>query len=97
MATYSVNQENHKYQDSYEQSYVYKIFTFKFVNTNIQIFYQAFYYQNFDEFYYMLLGMSITKSVTIFFMKHIKKLLKFWIAKLRYFYRLERLAVNQKD
>lgn len=97
MATYSVNMENHKYQDTFEASYVFKIFTFKFVNTNIQIFYQAFFYQNFDEFYYMLLGMTITKSVTIFFLKHIKKLIQFEFVKARYFYRMESQARNQRD
>jgi hypothetical protein len=67
------------------------------VNTNIQIFYQAFFYQNFDEFYYMLLGMTITKSVTIFFLKHIKKLIQFEFVKARYFYRMESQARNQRD
>lgn len=42
LALYFVNLENHKYEDSYERSYVYKLFIFKFINTNISIFYTAF-------------------------------------------------------
>lgn len=42
LATFFVNRENHKYKDTYEKSYVYKIFIFKFVNTNLSLFYTAF-------------------------------------------------------
>lgn len=48
IATYFVEIENHKYQDSYERSYVYKIFIFKFINTNLSIFYTAFNDRSFD-------------------------------------------------
>ncbi len=39
--------ENHKYHDSYETSFVFKLFIFKFINTNISIFYTAFRIGNF--------------------------------------------------
>lgn len=42
IATYFVSIENHKYYDSYEKSYVYKMFIFKFINTNLSLFYTAF-------------------------------------------------------
>lgn len=47
LATWFVKLENHKYRDSYETSYVFKLFIFKFINTNLSIFYTAFVYQNF--------------------------------------------------
>lgn len=48
IATYFVNIENHKYHDSYEKSYVYKIFIFKFINTNLSLFYTAFTEEDFN-------------------------------------------------
>ena len=83
-ATFFVNHENHKYLESYEKSYVFKMFIFKFINTNISIFYTAFISNRndsnkFDNLYYMLLGMAATKSIKIFILKNLKKLASFWI------------------
>lgn len=79
IATYFVNIENHKYHDSYEKSYVYKIFIFKFINTNLSLFYTAFNEQDFNQLYYLILGMAITKSVQIFLLKNFKRLAIFWL------------------
>ena len=59
VAAFFIEYENHKYQDSYEKSYVYKIFIFKFVNTNLSLFYTAFNDRNFHTLYYLLLGMAL--------------------------------------
>lgn len=85
IATYFVNIENHKYHDSYEKSYVYKIFIFKFINTNLSLFYTAFSEQDFNQLYYLILGMAITKSVQIFLLKNFKRLALFWLKKRLYF------------
>ena len=85
LATFFVNMENHKYQDSYEKSYVYKIFIFKFVNTNLSIFYIAFADREFSKLYYLILGMAITKTVQIFLLKNLKRYLSFLYSKFMYF------------
>ena len=54
--------ENHKYQDTYESSFVYKLFLFKFINTNLQLFYEAFISRDFNSLYYLIIGMVIQKS-----------------------------------
>ncbi len=77
-ATYFVNLENNKYQDSYEKSYVYKLFIFKFVNTNMSLFYTAFNDKDFNSLYYLILGMAITKAVMILIMKNLKKIGIYW-------------------
>jgi len=82
-ATYYVNLENHKFLDSFEKSYVFKMFIFKFINTNISIFYTAFFsggndQNRFDNLYYMLLAMAGTKSIKIFFLKNMRKIAFFW-------------------
>ena len=70
IATYFVNMENHKYRDSYEKSYVFKIFIFKFINTNLSIFYTAFSSRDFSQLYSLILGMTVTKVVQIFLIKN---------------------------
>ena len=55
--------ENHKYTDSYERSFIYKLFAFKFVNPNISLFYTAFIEQSVYNLDYLLLGMVIQKSI----------------------------------
>jgi Calcium-activated chloride channel len=89
-ATYFVDKENHKFLDSYEKSYVFKMFIFKFINTNISIFYTAFILNRndknkFDNLYYMLLAMAGTKSVKIFFLKNMRKILEFRLFRCLYF------------
>lgn len=42
LAIYFMKLENHKYTDSYEKSFIFKLFAFKFINTNISLFYTAF-------------------------------------------------------
>lgn len=64
-----VRLENHKYYDSYEKSYVFKLFVFKFINTNISLFYTAFIDQNFESLYFVLVGMIIQKIVQILLVK----------------------------
>jgi hypothetical protein len=109
LALLFVNLENHKYEDSYEKSYVFKIFIFKFINTNISIFYTAFrgYIDDgtdglnpqlksredrFNELYFMLLGMAATKSITIFFTKHAKKIIMYKIKRWWYFRKVNKRA-----
>lgn len=99
-ATYYVNLENHKFLDSFEKSYVFKMFIFKFINTNISIFYTAFISERqdrnrFDNLYYMLLGMAATKSIKIFFLKNVRKVVTFWLKKKWYFRNVVKEAVKQ--
>ncbi|CDW83357.1 anoctamin-like protein [Stylonychia lemnae] len=61
--------ENHKYADTYEKSFIFKLFAFKFINTNISLFYTAFFDQNFISLYYLIVGMVIQKSLQIFVFK----------------------------
>jgi hypothetical protein len=101
VATYYVNLENHKFLDSYEKSYVFKMFIFKFINTNISIFYTAFLSgkedkNRFVELYYMLLGMAATKSITIILLKRLWKILKFWLQRKWYFRNVAQEIVKQK-
>ena len=63
LANLFVTLENHKYQDTYERSYIFKLFLFKFINTNITLFYTAFYDRNFNELYYLIIGMVIQKVI----------------------------------
>ncbi len=63
--------ENHKYSDTYEKSFIFKLFLFKFVNTNLSLFYTAFNNQNFDQLYYLLVGLIIQKGVEMIFFKTI--------------------------
>ena len=58
--------ENHKFQDTYAKSFIFKLFAFKFINTNISLFYTAFIDQNFDSLYYLIVGMALQKAVQIF-------------------------------
>lgn len=99
-ATYYVNHENHKYSESYEKSYVFKMFIFKFINTNISIFYTAFISNSgdsnkFDNLYYMLLGMAATKSIKIFILKNLRKIASFWIMKKLYFRKARKESLKQ--
>jgi hypothetical protein len=99
-ATYYVNLENHKFLDSFEKSFVFKMFIFKFINTNISIFYTAFIADRndknkFDNLYYLLLGMAGTKSVKIFILKNLKKIATVWAYKRWYFRKVFREAVKQ--
>lgn len=99
-ATYYVNLENHKFVDSFEKSYVFKMFIFKFINTNISILYTAFIADRndknkFDNLYYLLLGMAGTKSIKIFFLKHLRKIATFWAKKRWYFRSVVKEAVKQ--
>jgi hypothetical protein len=54
--------ENHKSEDEYERSFVFKLFAFKFVNTNIPLFWLGFVERNFAELYLHLVGMTLQKS-----------------------------------
>lgn len=56
-----MKQENHKYKDSYERTFTYKLFIFKFINTNISLFYTAFVERSFSSLYTLLLGMVLQK------------------------------------
>lgn len=93
IATYFVNFENHKYKDSYEKSYVYKIFIFKFVNTNLSLFYTAFNDRDFSSLYYLILGMAMTKAVQIFLLKNFKKYATYWFFKKMYFRKVREEAL----
>jgi hypothetical protein len=98
-ATYYVNLENHKFLDSFEKSFVFKMFIFKFINTNISIFYTAFIADRndknkFDNLYYLLLGMAGTKSIKIFILKNVRKMATFWAMKRWYFRKVGREAVK---
>jgi Calcium-activated chloride channel len=97
IATYFVKFENHKYKDSYEKSYVYKLFIFKFVNTNLSLFYTAFNDRDFNSLYYLILGMAITKSIQIFLLKNAKKYITFRVSKWWYFRRVSQAARQQKS
>ena len=71
-----VNIENHKYPHTYERSYIFKLFAFKFINTNITLFYTAFLAEEKDQdarlnqLYYLIVGMLIQKVIQIFFLKN---------------------------
>ena len=44
-----VNFENHATEDSWENSFVTKIFAFNFINSYLTLFYYAFYEHDFNE------------------------------------------------
>mmetsp|Transcript_30563 Transcript_30563/g.30004 ORF Transcript_30563/g.30004 Transcript_30563/m.30004 type:complete len:524 (-) Transcript_30563:1445-3016(-) len=110
LAVIFVLKENHKYEDAYENSFVYKLFVFKFINTNISLFYLAFWpidytgktdqevidekYQTFNDLFTLLLGMVLQKGATIIFMKGPYKWGFLWWFKRSYFKKVER---NQKE
>lgn len=56
---YFVARENHKYEDEYERSFVFKLFLFKFLNTNMPLFYLGFILKDFQALYKHLIGMTI--------------------------------------
>lgn len=85
--------ENHKYSDTYEKSFIFKLFFFKFVNTNLSLFYTAFNNQNFDELYYLLVGLIIQKGFEMIFFKTIYNYMMFACFRRRYFNRMRTQAV----
>jgi hypothetical protein len=77
------------------------MFIFKFINTNISIFYTAFIADRndknkFDNLYYLLLGMAGTKSIKIFILKNLKKIVTVWAYKRWYFRKVIREAIKQR-
>jgi len=54
-----VSLENHATEDEYERSFVFKLFAFKFINTNMPLFYLGFIERNFLDLYYHLVGMTL--------------------------------------
>ena len=66
LAEWFVDMENHKYTDEYESSLVIKSFTFKFLNSNIGLFYTAFVEKDITGLFYLLLGIHIVKAGNAF-------------------------------
>lgn len=96
MADFFVKWENHKYNDSYEKSYVLKMFIFKFINTNLSIIYTAFVIGDFKQLYDLILGMVVTKVVTILLLKNGMKIVKNWLMKKMYFRKVKAAALERK-
>ncbi|EGR31635.1 transmembrane protein, putative [Ichthyophthirius multifiliis] len=63
-----VKQENHKYEEQYERSLIYKLVVFKFVNSYFSLFYVSFIEINntFSDIFYMLLPIMLIKQVIIY-------------------------------
>ena len=95
IAQYFVDQENHKYSDTYEQSLILKIFTFRFINCFISPFYTGFIEQNFDNLYYLLLGLIITKHGSHIFSKYIFLHIKQRLRRKHYFSKILNYAEKQ--
>eukprot|EP00347_Sterkiella_histriomuscorum_P016772 403351910 len=95
LATIFMKLENHKYADTYEKSFIFKLFAFKFINTNISLFYTAFIDQNFNSLYYLIIGMALQKCVQIFAFKIIKKYITFWYKRRQYFKSIKAKALEQ--
>ena len=59
--------ENHKYQDTYIKSFTFRLFIFKFVNTNLSLVYTIYQASNhadaehMEEVYILLIGMIFQK------------------------------------
>lgn len=71
LARWFVKKENHKYQESYERSLIFKVFTFRFLNSFIGVFYVAFVESEsgehhkrspLHEVFILLLSLVITKE-----------------------------------
>jgi len=92
LASWFVYLENHKHADTYEISLIYKLFIFKFINTNISLFWTGFVTRDFEALYLLLIGMVIQKSATMLFFKTAFKWAFYWWAKRGYFKKVEQLA-----
>ena len=97
------NWENHKYQDDYQDSLISKFFVFQFVNSNIALFYIAFYQQDFNKLGLNLGVILIAKQLSIsglqFLMPKIRVGLKLWWLNRKYKdpANAELLAVTAQD
>lgn len=95
VAEVSVQMENYKTYDRYEQSFVFKLFTFKFINTNMPLFYLGFIEKEFGALYMHLVGMTIQKSLTLLISKFGVKFVKTWIFKKLYFRTVSKKIAQQ--
>ena len=51
-----VKLENHKYEKSFNQSFVKKLFLFQFINANMGIIYTIYKDRNLEDLAYLLIG-----------------------------------------
>jgi hypothetical protein len=95
LAKWFVEKENHKYTDTYEKSLVYKSFIFKFLNSFVSPLYTAFILKDFEDLFFMLIGLFISRFLSTICFKIILKFMLYKYKKKKYFGKVNDKKVMQ--
>jgi hypothetical protein len=82
LAVSMANWENHRFQDQYQDSLISKFFVFQFVNSNIALFFIAFYVQNFNQLALNLGIILVVKQLSISVLQNVLPKVKVSIKKM---------------
>ena len=90
-----VRKQNIKFEEDHNKELAQKIFMFQFINANFSVMYQIYYESDMKDLQYLLIGMVVSNSGSIFAVK-CSKIFIFRFKNWLYFKNVKKRAAVQK-